>query len=237
MPDEKSEPEGDPGRGRKLRLDSNGRRGSAPDDRGRKDEKDEIAHRPPPRASRPLTGALRNAISPMESAPRIRESLALAYWERVAGPQAAAATEAEAVRDGVLFVRTKSSVWSHELTFLKSQLLLQLNRLLGGPIVHDIVYRAQGLTRLPEPADPDTPSPEELAAVVLDPAERIELGARLQALISIPDDHVRQSIAVRLTQETRLRHWRLERGWRVCPRCDVIHKTDHRLCPICRLSD
>src|SRR5579862_6091080 len=205
-------------------------------DASRRGRESEPSRRPALRGSQPLVGALQNAINPMESAPRIRESLALAYWERVAGPQAASASEAEAVRDGVLFVRTKSSVWSHELTLYQARLLLGLNRLLGGQIIHDIVFRAQGLTRAPESDNPDTPSPEALSAVILEPAERAELRTRLEALISIPDDHVRHSIAARLTLEMKLRHWRLERGWRVCPRCDVIHNTEHRLCPICRLS-
>lgn len=226
MPSEKPDPGRGPARPRSQSA-SNARRG----------REESPSRRPVLRGSNPLAGVLQNAITPMESAPRIRESLALAYWERVAGPQAAAASEAEAVRDGVLFVRTKSSVWSHELTLYKTRLLQALNRLLGGPLLHDIVFRAQGLTRTPEPIDPEaTPSAEQLAAVTLEPAERQELRARLQALISIPDDHVRQSIAARLTLETKLRHWRLEQGWRICPRCDVVHNTEHRLCPICRLS-
>src|SRR5689334_95027 len=63
----------------------------------------------------PVAQVLASAIGRMESAPKIRESLALAWWPRVVGAQAAAATEVECTRDGILFVRTKSSVWSHEL--------------------------------------------------------------------------------------------------------------------------
>jgi Dna[CI] antecedent DciA-like protein len=188
------------------------------------------------RGANPMASVLQNAINPMESATRIRESLALAYWSRVAGPQASAASEAEFVREGILFVRTKSSVWSHELTLYKPRLLLNLNRLLGGKIINDIIFRAQGVTKKETTPDPDAPTLEELAAVVLEPEEKAELGACLNALITIPDEHIRRSIASRLTQEAKLRHWRLERDWRVCPHCDAVHKTDFRLCPICRLA-
>ncbi len=195
------------------------------------------AYRPPSmHGAHPMVSALQSAINPMVSATKIRESLALAYWTRVAGPQAAAASEADCVRDGVLFVRTKSSVWSHELMLYKTRLLLGLNRLLGDKIITDIVFRAQGVRRAESEAEPDMPAPEELAAVVLEPEEKTELRARLHALITIKEDPVRRAIASRLTQEAKLRHWRLEHGWRVCPRCDAIHKTDYRLCPICRLS-
>lgn len=184
-----------------------------------------------------IASALLSAISRMDSAAKVRESLALAYWPRVVGAQGAAATEADSVRDGILIVRTKSSTWSHELTLHKARLLLGLNRLLGGKIITDIYFRAQGVEEKTEADDPETPTSEELDAIVLEPAEKDELRARLQALFySVEDDHVRRTIAARLTTEAKLRHWRLERGWHVCPRCYAVHKTDYRLCPICRLS-
>src|SRR5690348_15807652 len=119
----------------------------------------------------PMGSVLMNAISRMESAPRVRESLALAYWPRVAGAQGAAATRAESVRDGILTVRTKSSTWSHELTLHKAHLLLGLNRLLGGKIITDIRFRAQGVKQEETDEETDTPSAEELALVVLEPPE------------------------------------------------------------------
>lgn len=199
----------------------------------------EIAAKLLPRQARgggsPLANVLQSTIGRLDSAAKVRESLALAQWPRVVGPQAAAATEPEVVRDGVLFVRTKSSVWSHELALHKARILLGLNRLLGGKVITDIVFRAQGVTKKEEVEETDTPSSEELATVILEAAEEAELRARLQALSSVPGDHARRTIAARLTAEAKLRHWRLERGWRVCPRCASVHKTEFTLCPICRL--
>lgn len=191
---------------------------------------------PPALRNSPIAAALANAINRMDSSTQIRESLALAYWPRVVGAQAAAATQAEAVRDGVLFVRTKSSVWSHELMLHKARLLQSLNRLLGAQVITEIIFRAQGVAAPAAPTDPDNPTEEELLAVVLEPHERERLRLSLEALISITDDHARRSIARRITVEARLRHWRLEHGWKVCPRCDVLHKTPYRICPLCRLS-
>ena len=173
----------------------------------------------------------------MDSASRIHESVALAYWPRVIGSQGAAASEADSVRDGVLFVRTKSSVWSHELTLHKPRLLQTLNRMLGGKVIHDIIFRAQGLKRQETKTTAmDIPDSEELMAVVLDPDERVELRARLRQLYSISDDRIRQAIATRLTNEAKLRHWRLERGWKLCLRCSVPHHTEYDICPQCRLN-
>ncbi|HZP81486.1 MAG TPA: DUF721 domain-containing protein [Chthonomonadaceae bacterium] len=182
-----------------------------------------------------LASLLESVIGGMDSGTKIRESLALAYWPRVVGAQAAAASEPEAVRDGVLFVRTKSSTWSHELTLHKARIVQNLNRLLGERVILDIVYRARGVKKETSVAEPEMPTPEELAAVVLEPPEKAELRGHLKDLYLLENDRVRQAIAARLTQEAKLRHWRLEHGWRICPRCSATHKTDYTLCPICRL--
>ena len=201
-------------------------------------EPDPADYAPPAvRNGTPMAGLLQNVIGGMDAGTKIHESLALAYWPKAVGAQAAAATEADTVRDGVLFIRTKSSVWSHELTLHKPRLLLNLNRMMGGKVIHDIIFRAQGLSRPAASSEKDMPDPDELAAVTLESDEKAELRARLRQLISISDDRIRHVIATRLTNDAKLRHWRLERGWILCPRCSAAYKTDHALCPICRLKD
>jgi predicted nucleic acid-binding Zn ribbon protein len=183
-----------------------------------------------------FTELLLSTVNRMESATKVRESLAFAYWAHVAGPQAAAATEVEAVRDGILFVRTKSSVWSHELTLHKERLITGLNRMLGAKIITEIVYKARGVKKKPVVApEPDTPALVELDAVTLDPAEHADLAQKLQTLSSIASDRIRTVMASRMTRDMKLRHWRIERGWKLCRRCEGLHTTSFALCPLCRL--
>ncbi|MBC7529087.1 MAG: DUF721 domain-containing protein [Chthonomonadaceae bacterium] len=184
----------------------------------------------------PMASSLVKAIGGMANPALIRESLALAYWARTVGEQAAAATEASHVRDGVLYVRTKSSTWSHELQLHKATLILNLNRLLGGRIIRDIMFRAQGIERKAPPPPEENPTEEAIMAVILEPAEKDELRKRLEGLIRIEDDHARTALARRITLDMKLRHWRLENGWKLCPRCGSTHKTPQNLCPICRLE-
>ncbi len=181
--------------------------------------------------------ALEGVLSGLEAAVRIRESLALAYWERVAGPQAAAASRAESVRDGVLFVTTRSSTWSHELSFHKTQLIAELNRRIGRPVIKDIQFRARGVEETPDlPEPPDHPTPEELDLVRLPREEQAALRKDLEALFeTIPDASLRQMIAGQMIRSARLRRWRLEHGWQECARCTALHKTGEDLCPVCRL--
>jgi predicted nucleic acid-binding Zn ribbon protein len=154
------------------------------------------------------------------------------------GQPGADATEAESIQNGVLIVRTRSSSWSHELTLHRARLLAGLNGMLGADLVTGIRFRAQGVAKKAPPAEePDTPPPEELASVALEPEEKAELRAHLQDLFfAVEDDAVRRAIAGRLTTEARLRHWRLARGWHVCPRCTALNRTEHPLCPLCRFA-
>lgn len=176
-------------------------------------------------------------VTGMDSAARVRESLAFAYWARIVGAQAAAATEVESVRDGILFIRTKSSVWSHELTLHKAKIVEGLNRMLGGRVITEIVYRARGVKKRQEaPLEADAPDLAELDAVVLDAAEHAELQAHLQRLPRIRSERIRSVMESRMVRDAKLRHWRIERGWSLCRSCSGLHKTEFDICPLCRLT-
>ncbi|HXG23207.1 MAG TPA: DUF721 domain-containing protein [Chthonomonadales bacterium] len=180
--------------------------------------------------------ALDGVLSGLESGSRIRENQALYLWAHVTGPQVAAASEAAGVRDGVLIVRTRSSVWSQQLSFMKATILAELNKRIGKPVLRDIVFRAEGLPE-PAPAEtaPEMPTEEELGAVQLPPAEEAALRDELTHLQNIADVSLRERLSRCIARDRRLRHWRLQHGWRVCRECTAVHKSEDELCPICRI--
>jgi predicted nucleic acid-binding Zn ribbon protein len=183
-----------------------------------------------------VADALENLLGGMESSARVRENLSLAYWDKVVGAQAAAATEAESVKEGVLFVRTKSSVWSHELTFLKSTILEKLNQRIGRPVIREIIFRAQGVKKSPPPEGPAHPTEEEIAAVVLLPGEQKALDSELRKIARIREEGIRLSVRRRVIREFRLNRWRLENGWSECERCRAVHPLAESLCPLCKIA-
>src|ERR1700722_18134293 len=65
---------------------------------------------------------------------------ARAMWSEVVGDDVAAATIAETVRGGVLFVKVRSSVWANELTFYKAEMLRKLNQKVGAQVLTDIHF-------------------------------------------------------------------------------------------------
>ena len=100
-----------------------------------------------PRHTKSLASAA-NAVSSwlgsQELAQALRPHMAKVQWEAVVGPQVAGVTQVEAVRDGVLFVRVKNSVWANELALLKDDMLRRLNLALGGRVITDIHFKGGG---------------------------------------------------------------------------------------------
>lgn len=159
---------------------------------------------------------------------KIREHLAPFVWAEVVGPQVAGATTVIGVGGGVLKVATVSSVWSHELTFYKADILRRLNARVGtpmggtrAPVLTDIVFQNQGrqsksAENAPPALPPLAPAPEELDDIALSPAEVETIEAGLSALT---DDGLRARMRRIRIADARLRTWRLDSGWLPCARC------------------
>ena len=61
-------------------------------------------------------------------------------WNRAAGPQIAAKAQPDRLREEVLYVRVATSVWMHELQYMKQNIISKLNGILGGTKVSQIRF-------------------------------------------------------------------------------------------------
>lgn len=107
-----------------------------------------------------LGGMLRSTLQDLGIQERILEQQAIAKWKGVVGPQIAASTTPESVREGILFVCCKSSMWSSELSLHKDDIVKRLNAAVGKPIVKDIRFSARGFCK-------SSGESEEIAAPVV----------------------------------------------------------------------
>jgi len=179
---------------------------------------------------------------------KIREYTAPLIWNELVGPQIAAATEVDRVKDGILFVHTRSAMWAHELTFHKADILRRLNQRLGmrgdvAPVIKDLRFQNRGLQKTREGSvertTPLHPTPEELDDVDLLPGE---LAAIEQAVSVISDPRIRTSLRLLRIADARLRTWRLDHDWAPCETCGDLApaQTDAEAgklnCPRCRLA-
>ena len=187
----------------------------------------------------PASGAVEGFLRSQELAQALRPHLAKAHWAGVVGPQVAGVTQVEAVRDGILYVRVKNSVWANELTLLKDDMVRRLNAKLGGRILSDIHFKASGLAKSrkkPEPPHPAAPTDAELAKTPLSRSAAARIDA---ALAEIQDDALREHIRRVMLRAARTEEWKRRQGWPVCGRCGalsepVVSADLPPLCTVCR---
>jgi len=195
------------------------------------------------RGMSPAANAVSGFLQSQELAQALRPHLAKVHWVGIVGPQVAGVTQVESVRDGVLFVRVKNSVWANELTLLKEDMLRRLNSKLGGRVLTDIHFKASGLARdkkKPPPIPAPTPTAQELARITLPK----EVSARIEAaLAAITEDALRGRIRAVMLHAARADEWKRRQGWSPCARCGalaapseaVTSETDTApLCALCR---
>ena len=182
--------------------------------------------------------ALDGAFARLGLSGRLAQHRAVAVWPELVGSQVAAATRALGVRDGVLFVATKSSTWAHELILRKRPILQSLNKALGGSIISDIRFMGRGLEDAPDLVQDsagsrarEIPDPSLWRQVPLTDEDRESITLTLEPL-SDPD--LRLRVERVLADSLRLKRWKEEHGWPRCPRCGLPHDERSDLCGICR---
>ncbi|HLG22707.1 MAG TPA: DUF721 domain-containing protein [Candidatus Manganitrophaceae bacterium] len=89
-------------------------------------------------------------------------------WKEVVGPQVSAHTHPLEIRFGALAVMVDSAAWTHELSFLKKELIEKINRAIGNSWIETLHFKIGPLPprasfssdRPPRPTEED---PEEIA--------------------------------------------------------------------------
>lgn len=62
-------------------------------------------------------------------------------WEKIVGGAVAANTRPEAISGGILLVYVSSSVWIHQLQFLRTEIIENINRFLKSKRIEDIKFK------------------------------------------------------------------------------------------------
>lgn len=191
-----------------------------------------------PRKNRQLGlvgNALDAAFARLGLSGRVAQQRAVTLWSDVVGPQIAASTRAVSVRDGILFVATKSSTWAHELIFRKKAIMEAFERELGKGVLTDIRFQARGYSDAGEEEEESqrapAPDPSEWSRIALTEADRATVAETIEG-ISDPD--LRAHMERVLVDSIRLRRWKEEHGWARCKRCGLPHSGGSDLCGVCR---
>jgi len=175
--------------------------------------------------------AIDSALKEHDLESAMRPHRAVVLWPEIVGDVLAAASEAEVVRSGVLFVRARSTTWANELTFYKADLLQKINQQLGGKVIEDIHFKAGGrrparnARREQAAHGAQGPTDSDLSMGVMSANPISDLPDTL-------DDHLRQT----LMRAARTHEWKRSQGWHTCTRCGALYPPAEQhagLCPLC----
>lgn len=130
---------------------------------------------------------------------RLHQYRALLIWDEVVGPQIAARTRPEKIRDGVLEVCVDQPSWMQQLQLLKPQILARLNARLGDGALREI-YLKRGKVTAQAAAVGKIPA-QGWRNVSLSSEEAAELRTLLAA---VADTELRRELESLLVKQTKL---------------------------------
>jgi len=140
---------------------------------------------------------------------RLQQYRALVVWDEVVGPQIAARTRPEKIRDGVLEVCVDQPTWMQQLQLLKPQILAKLNARLGDAPLREIYLKRGKVTAPTAAAQASAPPLWRSATLTGD-----ELGDLRQLLTGVTDAELRQDLEVLLVKQARLTKARHQKALR-----------------------
>lgn len=73
-------------------------------------------------------------------AAKLEENAVLKFWPKAVGKQITEQTQPDSLRNGVLFVKTTSSVWVQQLHFMKEEIRHRINKLAGKEAIKEIRF-------------------------------------------------------------------------------------------------
>ncbi len=180
-----------------------------------------------------LGDLVNNSLSALGLQWRVREQTSVIVWNEVVGNQIASAAQPEFVRDGILFVLVKNSVWSNELALYKSDIINRLNKRLGARTIKDIVFKVGKLPSSRRAKAEPEPQDSGLEGISLSDDELEQVGVLAG---SASDPQLKESLQGLLITALRLEKWKKIQGWRPCSKCGVLQNGSSVFCPLCRMQ-
>lgn len=89
----------------------------------------------------PIRTLLQEVLEELQIEKPILEARAVKAWGSVLGRSVAEVTDQLYFKNGILYVRLRSSVVRNEMQMLKTQLIPRLNEYIGKDIVKDVIFK------------------------------------------------------------------------------------------------
>lgn len=166
----------------------------------------------------PLNRLIRDRLQTFHLEQGVKAKQSVSMWERVAGPTVAAVTHADGITGGILYVLTRSSAWSQELSMLREPLIARINAELETDAVQDIRFQVK-------------PFPIRESQVKHAPAARDLTDVEREALHDLTQRlETTEAAHIAVLAENQMR--RLDAN-RVCSVCGGPVRPNEDICPFC----
>ncbi|MEA4835890.1 MAG: DUF721 domain-containing protein [Anaeromusa sp.] len=181
----------------------------------------------------PLSLVLAQAIRKMNIAKPFAMHSLIGHWRQLVGDDIADHSQPQKVEFGVLVVMVDSSVWTHHLTLLKTDILQKIHQYTGEKLISDLRFKA-GILR--SETNNNTVEMEEA------PPRRYWYQARwneeeagqIGRLAAAANDEDVRGASLKLLKKIRLsRRWKEEHGWQACASCGRLRPPGEKECSIC----
>lgn len=181
-----------------------------------------------------LGGLVNKSLDELGLRHKILEHQVIGKWKQVVGQGIAAATVAERVHEGILYVCCKSSAWANECTFHKQHIIKELNRAAGKKVITDIRFSSRGYKKALEAAlasETISKPNDDIERVKIDP-EAVNVAERVAS--TAPSEELAKRIQHAVLISKKLEQAKLKEGWRKCSTCNNLHNGKHDICDNCR---
>lgn len=176
---------------------------------------------------------MNNSLDEFGLRQKVLERQAMSRWGEIVGKQVASSSIPENVREGVMFVACKSSMWANELTLLKTSIIKKYSKSFGRMVIKDIRFSARGFKRAYELAHKDDPQSEPIDFKKIDIREEDkELASKVASISSSKE--LAEKIEKAVLAGKKLSELKRREGWKTCPKCSALHNSSHDICNNCR---
>ncbi|MCK9362350.1 MAG: DUF721 domain-containing protein [Syntrophales bacterium] len=148
------------------------------------------------RKPEPLGDILHKVLKKMDIPHQRTDRRLVDLWERAVGPLIASRTLPENLKRGSLYVIVSTTVWLHQLQFLKEEILVKLNELSGTDEFRRLFFSIGEVPESPSQA-PDKPPP----ALVIQKLRLRDRQMVEQSLAAIGDPELRAAIERTMIRE------------------------------------
>lgn len=178
-----------------------------------------------------LAAVLSNTLKNSNMESRILENICLLSWDEVVGERISAAAQPDGVRDGVIFVKTKSPTWANELIFYKPEIINKLNAKVNKNVIKDIIFKAGKIKKEKTVKANKTYSNLKVDEIELSDEEIEFINKTVSSAGNASNDLFKL-----METGLKLDKWKLLNGWTPCKVCSSLQNEPDGVCIFCSID-